>query len=297
MTALAGGAKSVEKVSKPKRLYEDSGSVSDGVQAYEDEVRGRHVGGALNKDLEKLFGDLRTDREGPEENARKPKAKTVKAALKLKPPALASKPKSLKAVKLAKAKSGARKSAKLAKKKKTVRKKCRENVSDKLFRQQFPKISWSQWYLAFSSERPDVGNWLKRSAGTKQGFRRKGHFTCNADGPRVFEVGVQVRPRGKIYATFVGKRSAPKSVSSWGLGLLSAPLLAKQVNAVLSGKVRVFVRLGKANFKGKKAQSSTVDKTQATAVGTYDYAWMKSRPNGKPRLVKKAGTKISYDTA
>ncbi|XP_046542555.1 uncharacterized protein LOC124252925 [Haliotis rubra] len=206
--------------------YRERGA--DFLEAYEDEVRGRHGGGAINKDLEGLFGTLRDDAVPPSltlsSSLKKIPTMSLFGATKGVPSVSALK--KLKAVVEAKGEAkkvkgagktkGVSKSRKGKRKTKKPKKFLRENVGDKKFDDDdfaggiLKDMDWTGWKRAiypvvYPMDARQCRYWRAPKRLFKGGFghMNTGIFDYEHDVQAIYELGV--RPpntrRKRIYTT------------------------------------------------------------------------------------------------
>ncbi|XP_053395001.1 uncharacterized protein LOC128555732 [Mercenaria mercenaria] len=283
--------------------YREKGD--DLFQNYEKEVRARSTG--INKDLHKLFGDLRD--KGPagsssdmsSVSSKSPGKKLGKGGKIMKPP---------KAVKIAKeakpALKSVRKSAASIKKtrpvpvhkkylEKYLPKLRRENVSENNFL--LREMPWSKWQLIISPTQKVVTDTATQIAsdvscqrtGCGHGFRAKQIFGGKTKVPAVYEVGVQTNTHARKYVTYSKMCRGFTACSNWENKLLGRKDIRKQIDNLVEKSCSVFVR--RMLLKGDKSK----DKVRQ-ALKRYDYAWkgLNSVRDGH-RIVSKGEIEISSE--
>ncbi|XP_071082934.1 uncharacterized protein [Haliotis cracherodii] len=300
--------------------YRERGA--DFLEAYEDEVRGRHGGGAINKDLEGLFGTLRDDTDPP--------GLTLSPSLK-KIPTLslfgakkgassASALKKLKAVVKAKgaakkvkgagknkpkAKTGAKKTRKPRRKTKKKKKALRENVSDKKFKDGdfadaiLKNIDWTDWRRAiYPVEWPMVGRQPKNCRITRRVFKgTNGHllsdiFDYEHDVQAIYELGV--RPprtrRKRIYTTLFKISKGFSNYQGWYEFLLKNKRVYRAVIRVVWEKGTIYVR--RAVFP--RGDDTVFADATKRIKEVFDYAWYRPKRAAENfRTIEKSNFLIS----
>ncbi|XP_071083155.1 uncharacterized protein [Haliotis cracherodii] len=280
--------------------YRERGA--DFLEAYEDEVRGRHGGGAINKDLEGLFGTLRDDTgllgmtsskpvmTGAKKGIPKATAlKKLKAVVKAKGAAKKvkgagkTKPKA----KTAKKKGGAKKTKNPKAKAKKSKKFLRENVNDKNFvfgsnddgfeDALLVDMDWTNWKRAiypakiplYSKSRSVRGN--KRTFKAADGYVRADLFKRKHDVQAIYELGV--RPPGtnrkRIYTTLFKFSNGFKNNHSWDSFLLRNKQVLEAVRSVIARKGLIFVRRAVYPSDNDILFPDTIKRINEI----FDYAW------------------------
>lgn len=250
---------------------------------YEKEVRVRR--GIFNKDLDGLFGDLRsvkstsTTFDSAQDALRSSaivttrKTKLTKSRLVLK-----------KSKKSLKRQRSAKLMAKYALK--NLQKLRRENVPECNFIMR--DMSWSKWHLVLSAtEKPSLGLTFKRFNG---GYRTKSIFNEMTDVPALYEIAIQPKYRTKRYVIY-NKLSFRgfNCGTNWERRLLGKPDINAEINGVIQHNCSVFVR--RVTLKGAKTRDNIVQ-----SLKRYDYAWKiaKSERTGHRQVIK-ANVTLSHE--
>lgn len=250
--------------------YREGGD--DMFDTYEKEVRGRC--GTINKDLNKLFGDLRDKAPGAAHVSDAPKS--------IKPP-LSSKPSS-KTVKHVKVKSAAKKTPLTSptKRFRVLAKTEKGGVDLKFLDKNLPRLrrenvpecnfllremKWSPWQLVISSVVNTELNITHKRRGANLGYRAADIFGGNTKIPALYEVAVQTKHRGRKHVLYSKHcRQGFRSSGNWERSIFSKSSLRAQIDKVMENKCNVFIR--RVVIKGTKA----VEQTKYSLV-KYDYAW------------------------
>ncbi|XP_067683923.1 uncharacterized protein [Haliotis asinina] len=298
--------------------YRERGA--DFLEAYEDEVRGRHGGGAIHKDLEGLFGTLRDD-SGPSTStpvktgAKKgiPKAtalKKLKAVVKAKGAAKKAKgagkikPKAKPASK----KTGAKKATKPKTKAKKIKKFLRENVNDKNFifgsnddgceDALLVDMEWTDWKRAIYPAKTKIQSPSKSARGRTRTFRgangyvRSDLFKWNHDVQAIYELGVRLpgANRKRIYATLFKFSKGFKSNQAWDSFLLRSKRAFEAVSNVIEREGLIFVRRAVYPPDNDIWFQDTIKRIQEI----FDYAWNKPKKGSENfRTIEKGSFLIS----
>ncbi|XP_045195672.2 uncharacterized protein LOC123551071 [Mercenaria mercenaria] len=250
--------------------------------SYEKEVRARSS--TINKDLHKLFGDLRdkapagSSSDTSSVSGKSPGKKLGKEA-KISMTGKAAKV-------LNEAKSvlkTVRKSAACIKKTKPVptHKKYLEKYLPKLRRENVPEsnfllrdMSWSKWQLIISPTQKTVTDTPTQIAsdvscprpGSGHGFRAKEIFAGKTKVPAVYEIGIQTKTNAKKYVTYSKMCRGFTTKSNWEVKLLGRKDIREQIDNVVKKNCTIFVRRMVLN------EDKCKDKVRQ-ALRRYDYAW------------------------
>ena len=257
--------------------YRETGE--DLFNVYEKEVRGRC--GAFNKDLDKLFGDLRTagaDSASGTSTAKPKTAKTTKVT-KMATPTIAAKtivktpPKRIRRPR-----------------KTIVKNPFAEKNLPKLRREHVPEnnfllrdMSWSPWQLVMAGEEFGGEHCTRKM---NDGFRLKQIFSGKTKVPAFYEIAVQPKHRCRKYVVFSKFcRLGFKQATQWVRSLMSILRIRAQVQKIVSSGGKVWVR--RVVVKGERSEQ-----TIKTAQRRYDYAW-RAKKSEMARDVTCAGMQIS----
>lgn len=272
--------------------YREKGD--DLFHTYEKEVRGRC--GAINKDLDKLFGDLRDKAPAGSEVSDIPKPAKPSA----------SKPKCSKPVKLVKVKSATKRTplAPTTKRFRALAKGVRKNGVDAKFvdknlprlrRENVPEcnfmlreMKWSSWQLVIS---PDVNtelNITNKRRGAEHGYRVSDIFGGRTKVPALYEIAVQTKHRGRKHVLYSKLcRHGFRCSGNWERSLFTKSDLRAQIDKVVEKKCSVFIR--RVVIKGAKASEQA-----RYSLVKYDYAWKAIRSvRSDHRYVTKTDIDIS----
>ncbi|XP_045199051.2 uncharacterized protein LOC123553388 [Mercenaria mercenaria] len=264
--------------------YRENGD--DLFQNYEKEVRART--GAIHKDLDKLFGDLRdkaptvpTTVSPSAAAATKPAPKTTHKLIKLtKATPLTNKPSFTK--RSIRTKPAVPKHKKFEEK--YLAKLRRENVTECNFT--LREMPWSAWKIAVSpSEMKSFGVTTLRS-GSGCGFRAKSIFGGKTNVPALYEIAVQTKYRTRkhvVYNKLCRRGFANKA--NWERCLLGRSDIRTQVNDVVKKNCSVFIR--RMVIKTPKINTAA-----RKSLKRYDYAWKALRSE---RVGHRKVTKDSID--
>jgi hypothetical protein len=269
---------------------------------YEKEVRARSSN--INKDLHKLFGDLRDKADAasdaPSESSVEPAkklgkgGKLVKVAKKIN--AKGAKP-VLKAVKKSPASIKKAKVVPAHKKylEKYLPKLRRENVSENNFL--LREMNWSKWQLVVHPMLKVVTDSATQIAsdvsckrkGCGHGYRAKTIFGGKTKLPAIYEIGVQTKTHARKYVTYSKMCRGFTSSSNWENKLFGRKDIRKQIDNLVTKDCSVYVR--RMLLKGDKSKMKV-----RQALRRYDYAWkgMKSVRDGH-RSVFKGAVEISCE--
>lgn len=259
---------------------------------YEKEVRAR--GGAIHKDLDKLFGSLRGKVPTKSSVATPRPSSLLHAEAKPK-----SKPKLIKmkkAVPLSK-KPSLTKSPVRIKRAVPKHKTFQEKYLPKLRRENVPEFNfllrempWSAWKLVISPSEQKAQSITRARTGSGSGFRAKSIFDGKTNVPALYEVAVQTKYRTRkhvVYSKLCRRGFANKN--NWEKCLLGRADIRAQIDSVIEKNCKVFVR--RAILKNQKANVSA-----RCSLMRYDYAWrgLKAERAGH-RKVTKASVEISTE--
>ena len=263
--------------------YREKGD--DLFHAYEKEVRCRP--GAIAKDLDTLFGDLRD--KGPSGSG-------IKGPVVVPPTKPSAKP-----LKLTKTLTPTRPLTKRIKRAPKTRqvdatyKKYVDKNLPKLRRENVPEcnfmlreMNWSPWYQVISSvEISEIDiNQKRRGAGC--GFRATQIFGGKTKVPALYEVAVQTKYRTRKHVLYSKLcRSGFNVKRNWERSMFSKSDLKTQIDRVVENKCSVFIR--RVLIKGEKKRELV-----KRSLVNYDYAWKRIRSGRKDhRLVTKTNIDIS----
>ncbi|XP_076078381.1 uncharacterized protein LOC143048542 [Mytilus galloprovincialis] len=251
------------------------------LQNYEKEVRAR--GSTVHKDLDALFGKLRSDADVMD---------TVPAPI-TKIPSL-TKPGSIKALKPTPKpvlkKTIKTKALRFKPKHDKLKDKRKNGLFDKYKLQNLPKLKrenvpetnfmlnsahWSKWQVAMVSSVPadEEHKWEKRH-GDSEGYRRKVICGGSYKKPTLYEFAVQNGERCRRYVVYCkSSKGFILDRGSWETRLLTKSDVKSQINDILKKDMRLFVR----SCPLMKSQDKLL------ALNHYDYAWSNK---GSIRTVK-----------
>lgn len=258
--------------------------------SYEKEVRARSAD--INKDLHKLFGDLRD--KAPEGATSGSSSKSSKAsAVKL-----GKGGKTSKTVKVGKESKPAlktiKKSSTSIKKVKPPTpnyKKYMEKYLPKLRRENVPEsnflmreMAWSKWQLVISPSQKIVidtpkqmaSNVSSKRSGSDCGYRAKQIFGGKTNVPAIYEIGVQTKSHARKYVTYNKVcRGFTTTGMNWENKLFGRKDIRVQIDNIVKNNCSVFVR--RMQLKNDKSKGQV-----RQALKRYDYAWkgLRSVRNG-----------------
>ncbi|XP_052782003.1 uncharacterized protein LOC128218385 [Mya arenaria] len=251
--------------------------------SYEKEVRARC--GKVNKDIDKLFGDLRDKAPMDTDSAMSSKSDKplTKAKKVVTAKAVMTKKTSVTKVKtppkrLRRPKSSANKFAD-----KNLPKLRRENVPENNFLMR--QLNWSPWKLAMSTNKIDGGACVSRKAG---GFRVKELFSGKTKVPAIYEVAIQPKYRCRKYVVFRKMcRRGFRIEKRWERNIFSGRNIQQQLSKCLQNNCKVFMRR-------LLLDNGKVTTAVRRYVTRYDYAWKNGQSSiTEQREVTRAGVQIS----
>ena len=280
-------------------------NISFVLQGYEAEVRAREGRQALHKDLEGVFGALR---RAPSSTS------AAHAAPPAAPPAKLTKAPSVsklkKAASFSKTKTGSKKTVagskvamtmkaraayaakgKVVSKVKAVtipRKLMREKVPDSNFR--FSQLHWSPWKLAAVPVETEVksGQWRRFLKGCARG---RGGMVVGAgcskgskQGSVLCEAAVQTRPGARRHVVWCRVLPASSANRLSLSRLLSSQSVRKQLERVMRGGCRLWVRWASVSGRGHGKVNM-----QQEVKDVYNYAWCPSREGCRDVWVPASG--------
>ncbi|XP_046346967.2 uncharacterized protein LOC124127628 [Haliotis rufescens] len=234
--------------------------------AYEDEVRGRHGGGAINKDLEGLFGTLTDDTDPPGLTLKQVPSKSLfetKTGIqkaRLKAAVKAEIKGSEKTKRKAKKKSiGGNTSTMFHLVKINISKKfLRENVSDRDFKFSnddgcedplLNDMNWTDWKRAIypvktklHSPLPTSFRFIKRIFRGANGYVMADLFDWKHNIMAIYELGVRPPATNRIYATLFTSSKGFMNHERWDSVLLKNKRVFQAVSSVVARGGQIFVR-------------------------------------------------------